>query len=125
MNLRSFFISLVWALLLVVCISPQRLVFAANAIQDTPSGTLYLRRSAQEPVTEALRLATRMQVQVTGNVARVHVQQEFSNTGEDWVEGLYVFPLSKDGAVDELLRLDEMASSAKKRPIRDVCGVFI
>jgi Ca-activated chloride channel homolog len=103
MNLRSFLVSLLWALLLVVCISPQRLVFAANAIADTPSGTLYLRRSAQEPVTEALRLATRMQVQVTGNVARVHVQQEFSNTGEDWVEGLYVFPLSKDGAVDELL----------------------
>jgi Ca-activated chloride channel homolog len=103
MNLRSFLVSLRWALLLVVCISPQRSVFAANAIDDTPSGTLYLRRSAQEPVTEALRLATRMQVQVTGNVARVHVQQEFSNTGEDWVEGLYVFPLSKDGAVDELL----------------------
>jgi Ca-activated chloride channel family protein len=103
MNLRSFLVSLLWALLLVVCVSPQRLAFAANAIADTPSGTLYLRRSAQEPVTEALRLATRMQVQVTGNVARVHVQQEFSNTGEDWVEGLYVFPLSKDGAVDELL----------------------
>jgi Ca-activated chloride channel homolog len=103
MNLRSFLVSLLWALLLVVCISPQRLVLAADAIADTPSGTLYLRRSAQEPVTEALRLATRMQVQVTGNVARVHVQQEFSNTGEDWVEGLYVFPLSKDGAVDELL----------------------
>ena len=103
MNLRSFLVSLVWALLLVVCLSPQRPVFAANAIDETPSGTLYLRRSAQEPVTEALRLATRMQVQVTGNVARVHVQQDFSNTGEDWVEGLYVFPLSKDGAVDELL----------------------
>ncbi len=81
MNLRSFLVSLLWALLLVVCTSAQRLVFAANAIADTPSGTLYLRRSAQEPVTEALRLATRMQVQVTGNVARVHVQQEFSNTG--------------------------------------------
>jgi Ca-activated chloride channel family protein len=103
MNLRSFLVSLLWALLLVVCISPQRLVLAADTIADTPSGTLYLRRSAQEPATEALRLATRMQVQVTGNVARVHVQQEFSNTGEDWVEGLYVFPLSKDGAVDELL----------------------
>jgi Ca-activated chloride channel family protein len=103
MNPRSFLVSLLWALLLVVGISPQCLVLAANAIEDTPSGTLYLRRSAQEPVTEALRLATRMQVQVTGNVARVHVQQEFSNTGEDWVEGLYVFPLSKDGAVDELL----------------------
>lgn len=103
MNPRSLLVSLLWGLLLVVGLSPQRLVLAANAIEDTPSGTLYLRRSAQEPVTEALRLATRMQVQVTGNVARVHVQQEFSNTGADWVEGLYVFPLSKDGAVDELL----------------------
>jgi Ca-activated chloride channel homolog len=103
MNLRSFLVSLLWSLALVVCISAQRPVLAANAIENTPSGTLYLRRSAQEPVTEALRLATRMQVQVTGNLARVHVQQDFSNTGEDWVEGLYVFPLSKDGAVDELL----------------------
>jgi len=103
MNLRSFLVSLLWAPLLAVCVSAQRPVFAANAIEDTPSGTLYLRHSGQEPVTEALRLATRMQVQVTGNVARVHVQQEFSNAGEDWVEGLYVFPLSKDGAVDELV----------------------
>ena len=39
-------------------------------------------------MAEALRLATRMHVQVTGNVARVHVEQEFSNSGEDWVEGL-------------------------------------
>src|SRR4029077_21181397 len=61
------------------------------------------RRSAEGTVAEALRLATRMQVQITGNVARVHVQQEFSNNGEDWLEGLYVFPLSKDSAVDELV----------------------
>ena len=103
MNVRSLFISLCWALLLAVCLSPYHRVFAADTIEDTPSGTLYLRRSPQEPVIEALRLATRMQVQVTGNVARVHVQQDFSNTGDDWVEGLYVFPLSKDGAVEELL----------------------
>jgi Ca-activated chloride channel homolog len=103
MNRRSCLVSLLCSLSLAVCISAQHPVLAASAIEDTPSGTLYLRRSAQEPVTEALRLATRMQVQVTGNVARVHVQQEFSNTGEDWVEGLYVFPLSKDGAVDELV----------------------
>jgi Ca-activated chloride channel family protein len=102
MNLRSFLANLGAALLLAVCLSPQ-LVLATTAVDDTPSGTLYLRRSAQEPVIEALRLATRMKVQVTGNVARVHVQQDFSNTGDDWVEGLYVFPLSKDSAVDELL----------------------
>ena len=67
------------------------------------SGTLYLKSSPDAPAVEALRVATTMQAQVTGNVARVHVTQKFSNTGSDWVEGLYVFPLSAGAAVDELL----------------------
>jgi len=37
------------------------------------------------------------------NVARVQVSQQFTNPSDDWVEGLYVFPLSADSAVDELL----------------------
>ena len=63
---------------------------------------MYLKSSPDAHAVEALRVATRMQAQVTGNVARVRVTQEFSNTGSDWVEGLYVFPLSAGAAVDEL-----------------------
>ena len=103
MHSQSLPLRTLWSLLLVVGIFALPRTFAASAIDDTPSGTLYLRRSAEGTVAEALRLATRMQVQITGNVARVHVQQEFSNNGEDWLEGLYVFPLSKDSAVDELV----------------------
>jgi Ca-activated chloride channel family protein len=69
---------------------------------DAQSGTLYLKSSPDAEPVEALRVATTMHAQVTGNVARVHVTQKFSNTGNDWVEGLYVFPLSADAAVDEL-----------------------
>jgi Ca-activated chloride channel family protein len=90
-------------LFLIACIVAQPLSAAEDDIGQTASGTMYLRRSAEAPAAEALRLATRMHVQITGNVARVHVEQEFSNTGEDWMEGLYAFPLSKDSAVDELL----------------------
>ena len=93
---------LAWALIFAGVVA-QASVCAADAISDTPSGTLYLRRSPEGPVAEALRVATHMHVQVTGNVARVQVEQVFSNTGDDWVDGLYVFPLSKDSAVDELL----------------------
>ncbi len=103
MQFRTIFIQLFGVLLFCGGILAHPLVFAGNEIDDTPSGTMYLRRSAQAPLTEALRLATRMHVQVTGNLARVRVEQEFSNTGDDWVEGLYVFPLSKESAVDELL----------------------
>src|SRR5450755_426469 len=66
------------------------------------SGTLYLKSSPEAEATEALRVATVMRAQVTGNVARVHVTQTFLNSGSDWVEGLYVFPLSAGAAVDEL-----------------------
>ena len=103
MHSQSLPLRTLWSLLLVVGIFALPRTFAANAIDDTPSGTLYLRRSAEGTVAEALRLATRMQVQITGNVVRVRVEQVFSNTGEDWLEGLYVFPLSKDSAVDELV----------------------
>src|ERR1700730_6775113 len=69
---------------------------------EAQSGTLYLKSSPDADAYEALRVATTMQAEITGNVARVHVTQEFSNGGNDWVEGLYVFPLSADAAVDEL-----------------------
>jgi Ca-activated chloride channel homolog len=66
------------------------------------SGTLFLKSSPDSVPVEALRAATSIHAQVTGNVARVRVTQLFSNAGDDWVEGLYVFPLSADAAVDEL-----------------------
>jgi Ca-activated chloride channel homolog len=66
------------------------------------SGTLFLKSSPDSAPIEALRAATSIHAQVTGNVARVKVTQSFTNSGEDWVEGLYVFPLSADAAVDEL-----------------------
>jgi len=51
---------------------------------------------------EALRQLTRMHATVTGNVARVEVTQTFTNQSSDWMEGMYVFPLPADSAVDEL-----------------------
>jgi hypothetical protein len=71
MHIRIFCARLVGCLLLISAIGMQNPAFADDDINDTPSGTLYLRRSAQAPVIEALRLATHMHVQVTGNVARV------------------------------------------------------
>ncbi|MEA3108080.1 MAG: Ca-activated chloride channel [Gammaproteobacteria bacterium] len=76
---------------------------SAHGSIEAQSGTLYLKASPEAGAYEALRVATTMQAQITGNVARVHVTQKFSNTGDEWVEGLYVFPLSADAAVDELI----------------------
>ena len=70
---------------------------------EVHSGSLLLKSSPDTTPIEALRVESSFQVQVTGNIARVRVSQQFSNPSDDWVEGLYVFPLSTDAAVDELL----------------------
>lgn len=73
----------------------------AEEMRDVHAGSLLLRTREGRPV-QALRQSTQIRAQVTGNVARVHVTQKFENPGDDWVEGLYVFPLSAGAAVDEL-----------------------
>ena len=39
---------------------------------------------------------------VTGNINRVTVEQSFTNPSNEWAEGVYVFPLPEDSAVDQL-----------------------
>ena len=75
---------------------------AAPTVDDAGSGSLLLRNAVNGEVSWALRQSTRIRATVTGNVARVIVVQEFTNSADEWVEGMYVFPLSTTAAVDEL-----------------------
>jgi Ca-activated chloride channel family protein len=47
-------------------------------------------------------LATEVEMRVTGMVVRGMVRQQFANPSGDWAEGVYVFPLPEDAAVDHL-----------------------
>ena len=49
-----------------------------------------------------MRVETQVDAQVNGMIARVTVRQVFRNDGEDWMDGVYVFPLSEKSAVDRL-----------------------
>lgn len=51
---------------------------------------------------QAVALHTRIDVEVTGLVARVSVDQVFRNEGLDWAEAVYRFPLPAGAAVDRL-----------------------
>ena len=68
--------------------------------QHVRSGSLLLR------MKNGYRVATRMNTSigatVSGIVARVTVRQAFRNDGAEWVEGVYVFPLPDEAAVDHL-----------------------
>ncbi len=45
-------------------------------------------------------LSTRVNMDISGVVARVEVSQTFSNTTDDWQHGTYVFPLPHDSAIN-------------------------
>ncbi|RKZ65296.1 MAG: marine proteobacterial sortase target protein, partial [Gammaproteobacteria bacterium] len=47
-------------------------------------------------------LDTDVHIQITGMTARATVKQKFHNNSADWQEGIYVFPLPENAAVDRL-----------------------
>ena len=51
---------------------------------------------------EAPRLGTNVETIVNGTIARTTVVQRFENPSDRWVEGIYVFPLPEQSAVDAL-----------------------
>lgn len=50
----------------------------------------------------AVQLAAEVEISVSGLVARGRVTQRFVNPGEEWLEGVYVFPLPENAAIDRL-----------------------
>ncbi len=73
---------------------------------EMKSGGLLLKM--RDGYHAATTLNTDVDITVNGLVMRVKVQQQFRNTGTDWAEGIYVFPLPEDAAVDHMrLRVGE------------------
>jgi len=64
------------------------------------TGSLLMRMS--DGYVTATLLNTDVNITVNGLVARVSVMQEFENDGQEWVEGVYVFPLPGKAAVDHM-----------------------
>ncbi len=77
---------------------------AANFVRpnDMNMGALLLPSKNEGQYVEAPRLATDVEITINGPVARVSVTQRFENPSTGWVEGIYVFPLPEDSAVDTL-----------------------
>ena len=73
------------------------------APDEATSGRFLMRRAKDEPWAMAPTLATEVSFRVAGVVARASVRQRFRNGTDEWVEGVYVFPLPEKAAVDHLL----------------------
>ncbi|MET0688177.1 MAG: marine proteobacterial sortase target protein, partial [Methyloceanibacter sp.] len=68
---------------------------------DMNTGAL-LVQTEDGSFVEVPRLATDIETVVNGTIARTTVIQRFENPSERWLEGIYVFPLPEQSAVDAL-----------------------
>ena len=91
-------------ILLVFTVSLPALAQTANGDDITPAqmqtGSLLLKMKNGYVI--ATRMNTTINARGTVLVARVSVRQEFLNDGSEWVEGVYVFPLPDEAAVDHM-----------------------
>ncbi|MEZ0138306.1 MAG: VIT domain-containing protein [Candidatus Reddybacter sp.] len=118
--MSRFFHSIVAILRLFRCVHKRScLLFtllvvtgSANAIADTNSapaemgllGSAMLALNFSDGRDEIIapQLHSKVDIHITGPIARVRVVQTFSNPSDAWAEAVYTFPLPPDSAVDQL-----------------------
>ncbi len=92
---------------LVLLIAALFIATAEAASPDTPATGTLLFKGGDTTIPAPL-LATDVRIEIAGIVARTRVTQRFVNPGDDWREGVYVFPLPETAAVDHLeMRIGE------------------
>ncbi|MCW9015236.1 MAG: marine proteobacterial sortase target protein [Gammaproteobacteria bacterium] len=77
------------------------LVLASPLPENITAGSLFVKQATGE-LQPALRLETDVQFDISGLLARTKLKQHFKNDSAEWVEGIYVFPLPDNAAVDRL-----------------------
>jgi len=90
-----------------------------NMMGETNEGTLLFKQNngmtydgnnffRNYRYSKATKVNIDVAMTITGMVNRVNVTQTFSNTTDNWQEGIYVFPLPENAAVDHMrLRIGE------------------
>ena len=69
---------------------------------EVRQGSLLFKSVKSDQYVSAPQLNTDVKIEITGMVAFARVIQEFENPGDEWLEGVYVFPLPEDAAVSHL-----------------------
>ena len=98
---RQGFLAVVTTIIISFILSAKA-AFALVGINEVQSGDLLLKTSDPGQYVEAPKVATDYTTTVTGPVARTVVTQQFYNPSDSFVEGVYVFPLPDNSAVDTL-----------------------
>ena len=86
--------------------SPQHDI--QKSVTPKREGGFLLKSSTGKTRIPAPLVHTNVDIMISGSIARATVSQQFTNPGSEWTEGVYVFPLPEQAAVDHLrMRIGE------------------
>src|SRR5690348_1387231 len=75
----------------------------AQSGEEAPNGGLFFKSDKAGVFYEAPILRTDVKLAVAGTIVRATVRQHFVNPSSAWLEGVYVFPLPEQSAIDHLV----------------------
>jgi Ca-activated chloride channel family protein len=88
---------------LLLATSAARAQSSEGAGEEAPDGGLFFKSDRAGVFYEAPILRTEVKLAVAGTIVRATVRQHFVNPSSAWLEGIYVFPLPEESAVDHLV----------------------
>lgn len=83
-------------------VSDNRISAIVKNLYDVSRGSLIFKTGEEGDYEQAPNLTTNVTIDVSGIIVRATVEQVFQNTSDSWAEGVYVFPLPDDAAVDHM-----------------------
>lgn len=93
--------------------------------QDAQQGSFFVQQEDATNYFLSPMVETKVDIHVTGLVARTKVSQSFSNPSDDWVNGIYVFPLPQNAAVDQLrMQIGERTIVGEIHPKREAKRIY-
>lgn len=79
---------------------PEQEASLVHGLDEIGQGSLLFKHA--DAFQQAPLLDTHVNMEITGMINRVTLVQQFSNQTDQWQEGVYVFPLPEDAAVDRM-----------------------
>lgn len=128
-GLRAAFFLLV---ILHICVSTAQAdhtgddVFGETvSINQAESGSLLIESALPGQYYLAPAIDTDVRMDINGLIARVQLTQHFSNPSSGWVNGIYVFPLPENAAVDHMRMLvGERVIEGKIKPRQEAKQIY-
>lgn len=98
----------------------------AQSSEEAPKGGLFFKSDKAGELYEAPILRTDVKLAVAGTIVRATVRQHFVNPSSAWLEGVYVFPLPEQAAVDRLvMEIGERRVVGRIKPREEAKKVYV